>query len=86
MSAQPNIAAVLYRQAIAEMVIQGKWKGAAPSMPPPPVHTESPGGGSAEPQSLTSTDHAFRQAADMSEKTFTTIRGKYQPGRTNSLE
>jgi hypothetical protein len=86
MSAQPQIAAVLYRQAIAEMVIQGKWKGASAAPPPPPVHTEGVGGGTAPAQTLDSRDHAFRTAGDMTEKHFTSIREKYQPGRTNSLE
>lgn len=85
MSAQPQIAAVLYRQALAESVLAGKYKGAPPAPPAPPVHTESLGGGAA-PQTLTSVDHQFRAASDLSEKQFTAIREKYQPGRTNSLE
>lgn len=87
MSAQPQIAAVLYRQALAEMVLAGKYKGAVPPPPPPaPVHTESVGGANPPAQALTSIDHAFRSASDLSEKQFTAIAGKYQPGRTNSLE
>lgn len=86
MSAQPNIAAVLYRQALAETVLAGKYKGAAAPPPPPPLHTEGVGGGNIAPQTLTSTDHSFRTAGDMTEKAFTTIREKYQPGRTNALE
>lgn len=86
MSAQPQIAAVLYRQALAETVLAGKYKGASPPPPPPPVHTEGVGGGTPAPQTLTNVDHLFRQASDMTEKQFTTIREKYQPGRTNSLE
>jgi hypothetical protein len=86
MSAQPQIAAVLYRQAIAEMVLQGKFKGAAAPPPPPVVHTEGVGGNKAPAVSLTSIDQDFRRASDMSEKDFTAISGKYQPGRTNSLE
>lgn len=86
MSAQPQIAAVLYRQALAETVLAGKYRGAAPPPPPPVTHTESLGGGNAVPQTLNSIDHQFRQASDMSEKQFTAIRSKYQPGGTNSLE
>lgn len=86
MSAQPQIAAVLYRQALAEAVLAGKYKGAGAPPPPPPLHTEGVGGGNTAPQTLTSADHSFRQAADMTEKQFTTIREKYQPGRTNALE
>lgn len=85
MSAQPQIAAVLWNQAISQTVLQGKWKpGGAP--PPPVVDTASLGGGGGAPSALTSIDHQFRTAADMSEKDFTATREKYQPNRVNSLE
>jgi hypothetical protein len=85
MSAQPNVASVLYRQAIAEMVLQGKLKPGQVA-PPPPVETASLGGGNHAGSPLSSIDHQFRTAADMSEKDFTATREKYQAGRVNSLE
>lgn len=85
LSAQPNVAGVLWRVALAEQVLAGNYRGASP--PPPPVtHSDALGGGGHAPASLTSMDHAFRSAADMSEKDFTATRERYQPGRVNSLE
>lgn len=85
MSAQPNVAAVLWQTALGQMVIQGKLKpGTAP--PPPVVETASIGGSVPVAASLNAMDHSFRTAADMSEKDFTATREKYQAGRVNSLE
>lgn len=85
LSSQPNVAAILYRVALAEQVLAGNYRGIAQA-PPPVVDTAALGGGQNAPLSLTAMDHAFRTAADMSEKDFTSTRDKFQPGRTNSLE
>lgn len=86
MSAQPQVAAILYRVALAEAVMAGQYRGHAPAPPPPPLHTDPIGGGSPGAPSLSAVDHAFRSAAEMSEKSFTETRDRYKPGAVNSLE
>lgn len=86
LSAQPNVAAVLWNQAVSQTVLQGKWKGVTTPPPPPAAHNESLGGSHTGPAALNSIDHQLRIAADMSEKQFTETRDRYKPGAINSLE
>jgi hypothetical protein len=84
MTAQPNIAAVMYRVAIGETVLRGKHK--TPTQPPPPVvETASLGGQSARPE-LSTFERNFIGATDMKPKEYEEISGRFKPGERNSLE
>ena len=84
MTAQPNIAAVMYRVAIGETVLRGKHK--APTPPPPPaLHTESLGGAPAA-RELTAFERGFIESTQMKTKEYEDITARFKPGERNSLE
>lgn len=84
-SAQPNVAEVLWHVAHSRSMLAGK--SAAPvSAPPPPVHTEGTGATKPASVSLSATSQAFRQAADIPVKEYEKISSRYEAGRANSLE
>ena len=85
MTAQPNIAAVMYRVAMAESMLQGKYKG-APIAPPPVQITESLGGGNQAKPELSSFERNFLATTDMKPKDYEEISGRFKPGQHNSLE
>ena len=85
MSSQPGVAEVLWRNALAETVLQGKHK--APVDPPPPVqHTESIGGATAPTKELTQIDRNMMSAVGMKSKDYEDISSRYKPGEHNALE
>jgi hypothetical protein len=85
MTAQPNIAAVMYRVAIGETVLRGKHK--APTTPPPPVVETAPlGGGGNTRAELSSVERSFISAVDMKPKDYEDISSRFKPGERNSLE
>jgi hypothetical protein len=85
MTAQPNIAAVMYRVAIGETVLRGKHK--TPTQPPPPVvETASLGGGGGARPELSTFERNFIQTTDMKPKEYEEISGRFKPGERNSLE
>lgn len=84
MTAQPNIAAVMYRVAIGETVLRGKHK--TPTQPPPPAqHTESLGGAPAA-RELTAFERGFIESTQMKTKEYEDITARFKPGERNSLE
>ena len=84
LTAQPNVAAVMYRVALAETLLQGKHK-AAPVPPPPVQHTESIGAAPARGE-MSAFERNFTQAVDMKPKEYEAISSRYKPGERNSLE
>ena len=85
LSSQQGVASILYNQALAETVKQGKYK--TPTAPPAPaVHTESIGGGGNAPRELSSFERNFAQAAGIKNKDFEAISSQYKPGERNVLE
>lgn len=84
MSARPEVAAMLWRQALAETVLNGKYK-APVTAPPPPVQTESLGG-TAPVRELSQIDRNMMQAATIKPKEYETISANFKPGQSNSLE
>lgn len=87
MSAKPEIAAVLYRQALAEMVLQGKIKpGQTIVAPPPPQITESIGGGAPARREPDAIERGFMQAAGIKPKDYEAMSARFKPGQRNSLE
>lgn len=84
MSAQPHIARVLWSQAVAESLLQGKIKVGAATVPPPVV-TESLGGSTTKP-ALSVQERRFADAAGITTKTFEEISARFKPGERNSLE
>lgn len=84
-SSQPNVASVLYRVAVAESMMQGKYKG-APTPPPPVVPTESLGGGIPGRSELSTVEKNFLSAVDMKPKEYEDISSRFKPGERNSLE
>lgn len=85
LSAQPNVAMVLWQTALGQMVIQGKLKpGAAP--PPPPVITEGLGGGGGGRAELSAVERGLSAAAGMTTKEFQETSARFKPGERNSLE
>lgn len=85
MSARPDIAGVLYKVAIAEMVQAGLYKGSV-APPPPPQFTESLGGNGAAPRELTQLDRNMITAGQIKAKDYESISSNFKPGQTNSLE
>jgi hypothetical protein len=84
MTAQPNIARVMFSVAMGEMMIRGKYK--TPVTPPPPVlETASLGGGTARTE-LTSHERGFIEATGMKPKDYEETSARYKPGERNSLE
>jgi hypothetical protein len=89
LSSQEGVAQVLFNQAIAESVIQGKYKGftvQAPTAPPPPVHSEGLGGGNPGKTEPSAFDRRAMEAANLSQKDYTEIANRFKPGERNSLE
>lgn len=84
MSARPEVAAMLWRQALADTVLQGKYK-APVTPPPPPAHTESLGG-NAPTRELSQIDRNAMQAASIKPSDYEKIAGNFKPGQNNSLE
>jgi hypothetical protein len=85
MTAQPNIAAVMYRVAVGETVLRGKHKPAV--QPPPPVlETASLSGGTPARQELSSQERGFIEAVGMKPKDYEETSARYKPGERNSLE
>ena len=84
LTAQPNVAAVMYRVALAETMLQGKHK-AAPVPPPAPQHTESIGAAPTRSE-MSAFERNFTQAVDMKPKEYEAISSRYKPGERNSLE
>jgi hypothetical protein len=85
LSAQPGVASVLWRQAVAETVLQGKFR--APVTPPPPaLVTESLGTATPTMQTLTAVDRNMMSAASIGQKDYEKIGAQYKPGERNSLE
>ena len=85
MSANPEIAGVLYKMAIAEMVQGGAYKPPTQA-PPPPVITESLGGNASAPKELSPTDRSMISAASIKPKEYESISANFKPGQSNSLE
>jgi hypothetical protein len=85
LSAQPGVAMVLWRQAIAESALKGGLR--APVTPPPPaLVTESLGAPSPTTQTLTAADRNMMSAASIGQKDYEKISAQYKPGERNSLE
>lgn len=85
LTAQPNVAAVMYRVALAETMLQGKHKAAV--VPPPPAqHTEGLGGGQPGRTELTTFERGFIDATNMKPKEYEDISARFKPGERNSLE
>lgn len=84
-SAQPHMARVLWAQAVAETVLQGKWKPGNAPPPPPPAHTESLGGGPGKVE-LDHVQRGFATAAGIKTKDFEEMSARFKPGERNSLE
>lgn len=85
MTANPDIARVLYKVAKAEMLDAGLYRTPTQA-PAPPVITESLGGNSSPPKELTALDRNMLTAASMKPKDYEAIAATYKPGQTNSLE
>lgn len=85
MSANPDIAALLYKVAKAETLDAGKWKPQTPA-PPPPIVTESLGGGASVPKELTYQDKQMMSAANIKPSDYEKISSNFKPGQANSLE
>lgn len=84
LTAQPNVAAVMYRVALAETMLQGKHKAAI--VPPPPAqHTESLGGAPAA-REMSQLERNFISTVDMKPKDYEEISGRFKLGERNSLE
>lgn len=85
LSANPETAGVLYRQAVAEMVLSGAYKTPTQA-PAPPVITESLGGNTSQSKELTALDRNMLTAASIKPKDYESIAANYKPGQTNALE
>jgi hypothetical protein len=84
MTAQPNIARVMYSVAVGETLLRGKHK--VPTQPPPPAqHTESVGG-APQARELSQFERNFIQTTDMKPKEYEDISSRFKPGERNSLE
>lgn len=85
LSANPETAGVLYRQAVAEMVLTGNYR--TPSQaPPPPLVTESLGGNNSVAKELTALDRQMMTAGQIKAKDYETISSNFKPGQVNALE
>lgn len=85
MTANPQIAKVLYKVAYAD-TIQAMGLKPAVQAPPPPLVTESLGGNTAPPRELTAIDRAMMSAGSIKAKDYESISANFKPGQTNSLE
>lgn len=83
LSSKQEVAAILHRVAVAEMVMRGQYQGGGP---PPPVMTEGLGASAPAGRTLTDIDEKFRRAADIDRNSFAATAGKYRPGAVNALE
>lgn len=89
LSSQPNVAQVLFNQAVAQSVMSGKYKGfavAPQAPPPPPVHSEGLGGGSGGKVEPSAFERRAMDAAGMNAKDWSEASGRFKPGERNSLE
>jgi hypothetical protein len=87
LSSQPGVASVLWRQAVAETVMAGKWKPSNTVTPPAqPVFTESLGTTSAPRPELSHVDRGLMQAASIGAKDYEKISANFKPGQRNELE
>src|SRR5688572_33084366 len=85
MTAQPNIARVMYSVALGEMMLRGKHK--IPTQPPPPpLQTESLGGGNTARAELSNQERGFIEAVGMKAKEYEETSARFKPGERNSLE
>ena len=85
LSAQPGVAGILYKVALAESITGGKYKTPVQA-PPPPVITESLGGGTGAPKELSTLDRAMMSAGQIKSKDYEDISARFKPGATNVLE
>lgn len=85
MSARPEVAAMLWRQALADTVLQGKYKTPT-TAPAPVVETASLGGSAPAAVDLTAIDRRFIEASDIKPDNFRKTAERYKPGAVNSLE
>ena len=84
LSAQPNVAGVLHRVALAEAILAGKHPALkAGSQPLPVVPTAALGGGR---QGEAPADSRFATAAGISQKEFLKTASAYKPGHSNVVE
>jgi hypothetical protein len=89
LSSQEKVAQVLFNQAVAQSVMNGKYRGfavQAATPPPPPVHSEGLGGGAPGKTEPTAFDRRAMEAANLSQKDYTEIASRFKPGERNSLE
>lgn len=86
LSQKPEVAGVLYQIALAQSIMQGKYKGTQPPGAPPVVVTESLGGGRQGPKELDAFGAKFARAADIKPAEFAKQSERFKPGQTNSLE
>lgn len=85
LSMRPEVASILWRQAVAETVLQGKFRpGVAP--PPPVQHTESLGGGAPTRAEMSAAERNFASAVGMKTGEFEKISANFKPGERNALE
>lgn len=85
MSARPEIAGVLYKIAVAEMVQAGAYKTPTQA-PPPPLITESLGGNGTAPRELSKLDRDIIAAGQIKVKDYESISSAFKPGQINALE
>lgn len=85
LSQKPEVAGVLYQIALAQTIMQGKYKGTQPAAPPV-VPTESLGSRGAVQKELDAFGQKFARAADMRPSEFAKAAERFKPGQTNSLE
>jgi hypothetical protein len=85
LSAQPGVASVLWRQAVAETVLSGKFR-APVTPPPPPLVTESLGTSAPIPKELSHVDRGMMSAANIKPKEYESIAANFKPGQRNELE
>jgi hypothetical protein len=87
LSSQAGVASVLWRQAIAETVMAGKWKPANTVTPPAqPVFTESLGTSAPSRPELNHVDRGMMSAANIGAKDYEKISANFKPGQRNDLE
>ncbi len=85
LSQKPEVAGVLYQIALAQSLMQGKYKGTQPTAPPV-VTTESLGNAARAPKELDAFAQKFARAVDMKPAEFAKQSERFKPGQTNSLE
>lgn len=86
LSQKPEVAGVLYQIALAQSIMQGKYKGTQPPGAPPVVVTESLGSTRQGPKEIDAFGAKFARAADIKPAEFVKQSERFKPGQTNSLE